>query len=851
MSMLTLLPLRPDGVRATVEFIFSVHPSSTVSNSETTSPQKQGANITQEALNMATRLLANPPASVTEKEWFSGIAPQLFVLLEGGDGFDLTRVAAFVIGYGILGRKKFGAPGNSPSRSSIIFAHSDRFALGAVGWSTFAEPMLATISPPTDSDSDVVTAPRTDDEVLDLSKEKVLVRSDALLVALHRLQALVISHPNPGLTRRLVGPLLVPLWTISSWVNASPYCEENFSLPARNLLKIYLRISTSIDHITTIIGNLLYDGPVGTRVQWRYTETTDGGLQIVISRAVIHDEGPGRLAWQTLNPKSDALVALLESISTDDDISSVFLELLRRWLTTMDSATKSGVQLTEEHQHAFSNPEIQLVEGTVLQKMMQKFPEKLAGRSEHILELVKSILEQGAASVGSEEDEAVTVALSLLNLVVTIPGFQRSKAKEETLQSIEISLAKLSKDAANSEVSSTSRNLSLFLRYRDQFEEQSSAEPTAPTDRQVEDRKTYNLALSYITQADSPPPVRSEGLNLIQGLILANSSILDIPATLVLMSSLLDDKEDYINLRVVKIFTQLADRHPKTVTKELLERYLDAKETTAVDTRLRFGEALLQVIERLGETFTGDVAEQVGETLLSTAGRRGRRPKTEAKQAREARMRDMKLQREADKAQTQSDSESDMDVDLTEEEKTRNEILGRIVEGWGSKQGAEDVRIRASALSVLGAGIETNIAGLGATIVSSAVDLSVNVLTLETEPEKAIVRRSAIILILSFVRALDRARESGRRLGFGLTQQSQDDILRVLKYVAVTDDDGLVKQHARDVIESLEAWKMTSLLPTAGPKEPTIARLAGLSVNPDSNQGADREKVRPKIEEIE
>src|SRR3569833_521016 len=100
MSMLTLLPLRPDGVRATVEFIFSVHPSSTVSNSETTSPLKQGANITQEALNMATRLLAIPPASVTEKDWFSGIAPQLFVLLEGGDGFDLTRVAAFVIGYG-------------------------------------------------------------------------------------------------------------------------------------------------------------------------------------------------------------------------------------------------------------------------------------------------------------------------------------------------------------------------------------------------------------------------------------------------------------------------------------------------------------------------------------------------------------------------------------------------------------------------------------------------------------------------------------------------------------------------------------------------------------------------------
>lgn len=111
MDILTLMPQRPDGVRATLEFVFASHPSSTVRTSEAADPQKQGANITLEALKMATGLLVTPPASVSPEKWFSGIAPQLFDLLDGNQGSDLVKAAAYVIGYGILGRKQFGAPG--------------------------------------------------------------------------------------------------------------------------------------------------------------------------------------------------------------------------------------------------------------------------------------------------------------------------------------------------------------------------------------------------------------------------------------------------------------------------------------------------------------------------------------------------------------------------------------------------------------------------------------------------------------------------------------------------------------------------------------------------------------------
>lgn len=110
-DVLTILPQRPDGVRAALEFVFAVHPLSTVRTSEVGTPQKQGAYITMEALRLATNLLSAPPSTVAPDQWYAGIAPQLLTLLDGKEGPDLVRAAAFVIGFGVLGRKQFGAPG--------------------------------------------------------------------------------------------------------------------------------------------------------------------------------------------------------------------------------------------------------------------------------------------------------------------------------------------------------------------------------------------------------------------------------------------------------------------------------------------------------------------------------------------------------------------------------------------------------------------------------------------------------------------------------------------------------------------------------------------------------------------
>jgi hypothetical protein len=133
-------------------------------------------------------------------------------------------------------------------------------------------------------------------------------------------------------------------------------------------------------------------------------------------------------------------------------------------------------------------------------------------------------------------------------------------------------------------------------------------------------------------------------------------------------------------------------------------------------------------------------------------------------------------------------------------------------------------------------------------LISSAVDLSINVLALEPEPEKAILRRAAILLVMSLVRALDGAQEEGKKLGFGLAGQSLDDVLRILQYVSATDGDGLVRKHAEDVTAGLQTWQVKTLVAAVADPTAELQEIAGLPVSAGSGPAGAR---RPRIEEVD
>ncbi|KAK5636560.1 hypothetical protein RRF57_012272 [Xylaria bambusicola] len=853
MDILTLLPQRPDGVRATLEFVFSVHPSSTVRISEAATPQKQGANITMEALKMASNLLSVPPASIKPATWFSGIAPQLFTLLDGNGGPDLAKTAAYVIGFGVLGRKQLGAPGTP-------------------GWREFAEPMLSCINPSLSSNKnpeEPVVFNAGPDGVVDLQKRAVLVEADALHVALRRLSSLLNSHPNPGLTKRLLSPLVMPLWALSSWPLPPTLVNEQYCQPAQALIEIYLKLAGSADKYLDIIHGLLFCGAPSTpELPWAYKQTDDCRIQV---RRLHGDEVTSltQLNLETMDSKVSEFIGLLKRVASDTDISTLFLKLFEISLGTREGV--KPIQLVASNDE--TDPIAQLIKARVLQEMMEQVPERLISNSKQLLELVSKVLSKFNAE-SADDDDAISVALSLLNMVVTAPSFQRKDVRDDTLASIEESLLKISL-ARQSDVSHTARNLSQLLKYRDELEDPADR-PTTPTERQIEDKKTYNLALQYITQADSPPPVRSEGLNLLGTLIKSNSAILDIPATLVLLSSLLSDDDEYISLRVIKVFVQLSERHPRSTTREILDQYVDTSEKQNTDTRLRFGEALLQLIQRLGETFAGDLAASVGEALLALSGRRAHRPKTKERQERAERTAARKLKTKAKLGNSANDTlplndeEDDVDLELgeqTPEERARNAVLARIVSGWESKRGSEDMRIRASALSLFASGLETNIRSFMPQLVDAALALSLDILMFEAGVlEAGILRRAAVTVVLTFINVLGRAREHGNRFSSGLGSgglsfdagftTKEEDVVRVLRYVEQTDEDGLVRQHAQDALESLESLHLIQLVSNQQGQNaaPPAVRVAGLDMTrpslPVLNADGGR-RARPIIEEIE
>ena len=725
------------------------------------------------------------------------------------------------------------------------------FAIGMPGWKNFAQPIHHHIDPtlsPPESEQTI-----TDGDILFVGTKKVLVSSEQVARALQRLSMLVTSHPHPSLTQRLLRPVLLPLWSLASWHQSNDAVERVYKKPARNLLKIILQLSSNSgqssisDTLGLIVQNLLFRGrSTSSTSSWVYASSGDEGIHIE-KRDSSPENEPGSFIsdLSLIDDKTSVFCTLIASIPEfDTEISHIFILLCRRWLNDNEGNGPQPIITSFSSREPVDSSQERYVEAKLMQMMMTSMQEKLVSDSHQVLDLVNQILTKFKPNEPHDlNEDTISVALSLLNIILTSPNSMATPDSKQIFDEIQKSVYLISKNSTL-DISLTAQNMLSLLEFRDTLNDPNVATSDVLKDQQYEDRKNYNLAMSYLTSADSPPPVRAQGLELISTLYESQSSVLDIPALVVLFSSLLQDSDEYIYLQVIKSFIELSSRHPKTILRDLIDRYVDPNEEAELDQRLRFGEALLQVIKKAGRAFSGDIAKSISEGLMSIAGRRGIRPKFQREQENKARLKQEK-DREAEDAWDGPPPQ--LDEYLPSEFHGQDEVLSQIISGWESKRGSEDVRIRASALSILGSAIEINVAGIGSNIISTAVDMSIHILTLEPEPEKGILRRSAILLIMNFIQALDSAREQGTKVGFGLVGKNLDDVRRVLKYVENSDNDGLVRQHARDVIDGLQTWEFNALLPSQGPQV-EIQEIAGLTINPGGGTNA---KMRPRIEEIE
>ena len=855
-TFLSLLPLRPNGVQQTISFIASTAPQPQNNPAEQRSnPNNHTSGLTMsvDTLDQVSKLLAAVPSSLTPGAYFSALSPQLLQLLDGTD-VETKRAVAYVVGNGILGRRKHGSP-------------------GTVGWKMFAQPILDAVNPK----STVVEASKTLGNISNKDPGSTVVSETALKLALDRLTSLVLLHPNPGLTKRLIAPSLMPLWGL--WYYSKETKRSSWADQIYELFYVYFKTAAGVEHFISLIDELQWSG--GSL--WTYGSGPRGGIELRQRLEASHVD-PNIIAMvNNIDGRIDELMRLLRARVLDDDgVSTVFLHTSKRWL--LGNQSKPGKSTLGIGDTDVEDPLLLLGYAKVTQKILEEYKDKLAANPSKIIDLVNQLLisfitehrnseikdlkaskpsiaglsrifnpktERGLheddPALTTEENriEMVSIALNLLSAILPSTDLSRT-ARHVDFIDIQKNLSYLATcKALPISVVLAASNILHLTDVENLTHTSVSDRKPAPLDQYALDCKAHSLALTYLV--DPLPPIRAQGLSLLTELLKKSSPVLDISSTSILLISLLQDEDEYIYLSAIQALSLLASRHPRTVVKMLLENYVDASENKELDIRIRIGEALLKTVESLGEELVGEAASLVGEGMIAVAGRRGRRVKQMEAKVQKS-QREVKANNEAEDAwggevsETENEVEDGMSVKQT-----------KVLEGWEGIQGEEDVRIRTSALSIIGVAIETNVGGLGSSIVATAVDLALTVLKTETTDEKAILRRAAVLVIMSLVRALDAANEGGRKLDFGFAAGNLADVISVLRYIEATDSDELVIGHIRVVIEGLETWQSKAIcgVPRSGvdlaPKTMLNgSRLAGLSVNPEASMIS-----RPVIEEVE
>ncbi|KAJ4372843.1 hypothetical protein N0V83_003134 [Neocucurbitaria cava] len=879
---LALIPLRQHGVRHTIEFLSLSYLSKNSRVPEDASGPQSQIPIPLEAITQTSRLLVLPPTGISQDDWLCRLTPQLQKLLDGTDGRELSRAAGQIIAGGILSKKSTGAP-------------------GTVGWELFALPLLQAIYP-----KDTQKGPSRGS-----TADQVIVQDQDLCLALKRLSTIASSYSHAGILRRLVGPLLLPLWALLNHAKARPSLDKQWTRLPQNILTRYMTIACNVSQVDSIASNLFWDGDV----LWTFGPGSHGGIEIRRRGDDNHglEEMDGILSRiGNLDSRVSLLVSMLADAKIQDDIAgSIFLQVTKRWLS---SEQHLETQLTSNSE---TDPLAALTNAKLSEALAKKFQDTFAKSPQHIIELMGQLIQnfvkehqgrvnglaksqlpsrmllgnivnkRGQDLAGREGDEdrivdedLVSFALSIITTIAASSGFKETSIPNRTLESIIPSLAYLSRQHDQLPISSVVTNSATNLLDLVSPSASTATTTTTMTDPLSIHRSVMKTTLSDLTSPE--PPNRTWALNSLRALIQnpAAFPVIDVPSTAhLLLSASLADSESYVHTAAIPVLVELAICAPNPVIRILTDAFIDVDERSlklargrqteekerelqdALDFRLRVGQVLNDII--LDHRFTGpthDVAlwyrclKGIIEACLSLASRRGQRTKTLSTRTQLAAA-EQKLQEEGEAAWGGPIPNLFEPESEDPSERVERDALAKIVQGWKDTGVEEDVRIRTSALSVLSTVLENQLRSLNQPTIDAVLQMVLLILSMETSEEKAILRRAAVLVIMGLLRGFDSALENGEDVPVRLSINQQNEVERLVKWVRDDDVDALVRDHAASVVEGLETLRLKELYKVRdeglrlGPDLGLEGELRGLDVKPDLEGKAAKRKL--VMEEIE
>lgn len=861
---LALVPLRMQGVRHTIEFLSLSYMSKNSQVPQDASGPQSQIPIPLEAVTQASRLLVLPAGGFTQDVWLCRLAPQLLGLLDGNGGRELSRAAGQIIAGGILSKKTLGAP-------------------GTVGWDLFALPLLQAIYPK--DVKEFKSRISTDDQPI--------VQEQDLRSALMRLSAISLSYFHAGFLKRLVGPLLLPLWALLNYAQLRPSLNKEWSMLPHAILARYMAMACDIKQVDGIATNLFWDGDFS----WTFGPGSKGGVEI----RPRSEDGRGMAAMngvlsqiENLDSRVNLFVSLLaEAKMPDDTTSSIFIQVTRRWLSPARNIKSS---LTDGLEIDFLSA---LADAKLSEALATKFKDNLARSPQHIIDLMAQLIQNfvdeqkvrieqlaklktssrvilgnlvGKQESRAESEEETTegdltsYALSILSTLLASVGFKQTPETRETLLSLLPALMYLSQQPSQLSVSDLITNSATNLLGSIQATFSNTARIPPVSDPLAEHHVTLKTVLFDLTSPE--PPNRTWALSKLREIIQNPTTfpIIDVPSlTHMLLSASLADPESYVYTAAIPVLVDLAVRAPNPVIQLLSEAFIDIDERSlrlvrgeetedkekqlqrGLDFRLRVGEVLNSIaFDNTLWTFNIDNVVQyrslklTTEACLSLASRRGQRTKTLSTRTLLAKA-EREVQEEGEVAWGGPIPNLLNPEDENPKEQAEHDGLLRIVQGWEENGIEDDVRIRASALSVLATTFEHRVGLLHQPTVDAALQMVLLILTVETSQAKALLRRAGVLVVMGLLRGLDATIEDGHESAVAMSLRQQEEVERVLKWVRAEDVDELVREHATTVIEGLETLRI---------KKMYRLRDEGLNIGSDLGLGGNLRGliVKPNLE---
>jgi hypothetical protein len=731
--------------------------------------------------------------------------------------------------------------------------------------------------------------------------DPIIVNEGDLEIALKRLNVIVASLPHPGLMKRLVSPVLLSLWGLTQYANSRPSLDALWKTLPRAIMVRYVSIACDPKQIDLIATNLFWDGEPA----WTFAPGCHGGVEI---RARTQDSNvtSGMSGIISQIGKLDGLITsfinLLDDAKVDDEVvGAIFLRNTKRWLST-GQGEESKPSLTHEE----DDPLSALTDAKLSEAMAKKFNENFARSPQHIIELMnqlvqnfvdehkvqikhaieskkpsravlKNLLKQQRKTPGIsggsevESEDLVSFAISILNTLVTSQDFKFEAPASSVVSQLIPSLQYLSTSHSDFPISPLISNASSNLL---QFLQPSTTTQQAPDDPQVQHLATLRTALTDLTSPE--PPNRTWALSTLRKVIQDPNAfpLVDIPSTThILLSASLADAESYVHTAAIPVLVDLTIRAPNLTLRILIDALVDIDERSlrlkkerdvqqALDFRLRVGEVLNNFVlddeywirgSNLGSRLSS--LKMIVDGLLSIASRRGQRRETLSQRTTILELERQK-QEEAEAAwggpiPNLLDPESENPAEQDE----RNALL-KIVQGWEDTGIEDDVRIRASGLSILSTVFENRLELLSQSTVDAGLQMALQILVIETGAVKTILRRAAVLVVMGLLKGMDTLLELGRESTAGLEMRQTAEVERVLQWVTTEDSDELARSHAENVIEGLETWKMKKLFKVRdgglryGENLDLGGNLQGLDINPLAHKNG-KERKGPIAEEIE